>query len=551
MIGQQVEHSATATATATAAERNFAANLQALKDRQPSLAAEVAELPPPDVDWLFARDGVLTARTPDGAWWSGSSLPRRTAQAILEKMELGAVVTCFLSPTHAQQVRVTLDRQKPTQALIAALPNVTDLRLMLGCESFATEIETGRLWFASGENWDELLERILTQHEGLPVPAQFVRTALIGEERSQAMIARAQGVLSREIGRRAERMTSIFTTADPASSDRVCVLAPAAFRLWDDAGHVIGDLAKAAGWQIVNSDDPCAASPLAFASVAATCGTVVSANLGRAELSESLPRSTRVITWITTPRFPRFDPRAAGDRLIVADERWRPQTLAAGWPIDHVAVGGWPARASQPCGRGLGVIADTLPIVRPDFTLSSHNVLWDTIAQELAANPFEVGQDVAAYLARWLRRGSIADDTVDQRIFVDRLIVPAYQQGLVRFLLRAGIPLHLHGCGWETIHEFAPSHRGPIADRDALRTAIDACAALVHAWPITSAHPIDSVGLPVLRRTFRGVEAWLHEARQLARGTHNGSASTAPELTTSLVMGLIRDNRPAHMAGAE
>src|SRR5689334_7585462 len=112
MIGQELEQ----TTAFTAANRNFTANLSALHDRQPVLAPELAEVSPPDVEWVLGRDGSLTARMPDAGWWSGSSLPRRTARAVLERMELGAVVTCFLSPTHAGQVRVTLDRLKPAQA---------------------------------------------------------------------------------------------------------------------------------------------------------------------------------------------------------------------------------------------------------------------------------------------------------------------------------------------------------------------------------------------------------------------------------------------------
>src|SRR5947207_13081818 len=105
------------TEAAQAAQANFARNLAALQNRQPALAEELAELPP-DVEWLFGRDGALTARLPDGAWWSGSSLPQRTANALLENMELKAPVTCFLSPTHAAQVRVTLDRLGDARALI-------------------------------------------------------------------------------------------------------------------------------------------------------------------------------------------------------------------------------------------------------------------------------------------------------------------------------------------------------------------------------------------------------------------------------------------------
>src|SRR5438067_571420 len=152
MIGQEL----TLTTAAVAARRNFKANLLALEGRQPELAAAVAD-DLPDVEWVLARDGALTARV-DGTWWSGCSLPQRAAQSLLEKMDLKAMVTCFLSPTHAGQVRVTLDRLSGAQALIAAVPDVADLRLMLCCETFEMAIRAGRLWFAWGEGWDVELE---------------------------------------------------------------------------------------------------------------------------------------------------------------------------------------------------------------------------------------------------------------------------------------------------------------------------------------------------------------------------------------------------------
>src|SRR5437879_5066281 len=128
MIGQEF----TLTTAAVAARRNFQANLLALQGRQPELAAAVVgDLP--EAEWVLARDGSLTARV-EGAWWSGCSLPRRAALSLLEKMDLKAMVTCFLSPTHAGQVRVTLDRLSEAQALIAAVPDVADLRLMFCSE---------------------------------------------------------------------------------------------------------------------------------------------------------------------------------------------------------------------------------------------------------------------------------------------------------------------------------------------------------------------------------------------------------------------------------
>jgi hypothetical protein len=533
------------TAAQSAAKRHWAANLRALQASQPDLAEVLAALPEPAVEWLYGRDGYPTARSFDG-WWSGSSLPLRTAQAVLKKMELGAAVTCFLAPTHAAQLRVTLDCGGRARALLAALPDLADLRLTLAADAFDAEIAAGRLAFACGPDWPAALARLLAERDGLPAPGQFVRTPLIDPDLAQSMIASAQSVLAREVARRAESTRAIFTAGRTVEAATVCAITPSTFRLWDDAGAVLAGLAATAGWATLDPDDVRHASPLAFARAAAGRGAVVLANLGRADLCEALPRETRLVTWLTVPRVPRHDPRAPGDALIVADDRWRPLATAAGWPADRVAVGSWPARTidapANPRATGLAVIADTLPLATPDFDLSSHRILWDTIARELTDDPFAIGQDVAQYLARWLRRAGIAEETLDPRAFVDRLIVPAHQQGLVRLLQRAGVPVHLHGRGWAEIDEFRAAALGDITSPADLRRALASCAAVAHVWPINWAHPIDTAGRPVLRRTFRGTDAWLAEAHRLAAA--DPAPAPPPPASSALVadtvIGLLR-----------
>jgi hypothetical protein len=529
MIAQEL----TLTTAAVAAGRNFRGNLLALEGRQPELAAAVAgDLP--DAEWVLARDGSLTARVA-GAWWSGCSLPRRTAQSLLEKMDLKAMVTCFLSPTHAGQVRVTLDRLSGVQALIAVAPDVADLRLMLCCESFENEIRAGRFWFAWGESWDAELERLLSEQDGLPTPGQFVRTTLVEAERIDAMIRVAQAVFSREINRRADAVRSLFADSASVEAGRICVIAPGTFRLWDDAGSVLRDVAGESGWGVIDPDDPCRASPVAFARAAAGCGVVVVSNVGRADLPAGLPARTKVISWLTGPRIPQFVGESGGDQLLVVDERARKSAIAAGWPADRVAIAGWPRRQHDSGGRGLGVIADTVALAMPEFGLSSHKVLWESIAREIAQDPFAVGQDPAAYLARWLSGVGIAQETVDRAVFLQQLIQPAYEQGLVRWLIAAGVTLRLFGGGWGAIEEFAAHHAGEIGDRAQLAKAVGSCAALVHVWPTNAAHPIDAAGRPVLRRGSKGKAMWLTEAKRLAKGEGRIGPAEGPEMSADAI----------------
>jgi hypothetical protein len=558
-----------ATASSIAAERNYQRNLQALQQSQPELANTVSS-DLPDADWLLGRDGCLTARLA-GQWWSDCSLPLRAAQALLEKLELGATVSCFLSPTHAAQVRVTLDRLSAGQALIAVVPQISDFRLMIACDDFAGEIRAGRLWFVTGEQWDTELEQLLITRDGLPTPGQFARTTLVEGDQINAMIRRAQRVFSREINRRADPVRSLLRESTSRQAGQVCVIAPSAFRLWEDGGGVLRTIAKEQQWRAMDPDDPRQASPVAVARAAADCEVVVVIDRGRADLPSDLSVETRVITWLTGWAIPRFVAEGTRDRLLVIDPQRRSAVIAAGWPADHVILAGWPAgwhgqayslaRGVFPAHgspgngaplpmplerRSLAIIADTLVIASPTFELSSQNILWESIHREIADDPFALGADLAGYLNHWLARVGIAEETVDRAAFVQRLILPAYQQGLARWLIGAKVALRLFGRGWDAIEEFAPHHVGEITDRAALCQAIEASAAVVHVWPGNGAHPVDTVARPILRRASKTKELWLAEAKRLTRSeSRSPTASNTPPLSADLIRRAAGVTQPA------
>lgn len=503
------------TSAEEAARRNWETNVRALAGRQARLARELRGIST-EVEWVFGRDGALTAREL-GNWWSGSSLPRQSAQRVLAKAQQKFPVGCFVWPTHAQQIRVAMDLLSAAQALIAVVPDNRDLRIMLECEDFAREIAAGRLWFAWGSAWANELSTLLQENEGLPVPGQMIRTNLPDPEKLQAMVTQAQDLLGHEAQRRAQRVEEVFAIARPASATRtgVAVVAPSMFRLWDDAGGVLARIARAQGWTLLDSDDPTCASSVALARAAAPCKAMVIANAARADLPQGFPADLSIITWLTGARIPRFDPRGASDVLLVTEADWMQAAVKAGWPVDRVRVAQWPVEKRNGAGEGLAIIADTSPLDVPEFELSSHALLWENIAAELLADPTALGDEINLYISMWLQRSDIAEETLDRRFFIERLIVPAYQQGIVRALMAARLPVKLYGRGWDAIPEFRSAAHGAIASREDLRQSIDAAAVLVHAWPCAFAHPIDTAGRPVLRRTGLSKSALVKQARRM------------------------------------
>jgi hypothetical protein len=139
----------------------------------------------------------------------------------------------------------------------------------------------------------------------------------------------------------------------------------------------------------------------------------------------------------------------------------------------------------------------------------------------------------------------VAEETVNVRLFVDRLIVPAHQQGVAGLFVGAGVDVKLYGRGWEDLAAFVDRHAGTVPDRGGLDAAVDACAALAHVWPAGGAHPIDAAGRPVLRRASKGKEAWLAEAKRLARGDVRGAPVCGPALTAEVLRRAISLPSPA------
>ncbi len=126
--------SGTATAADRLAAANFRANMTAFSSIQPEWADRLGG-GPLDVEWIFARDGSLTART-SGGWWSGCSVPLLAGRELLKLLELKGNVGCFLQPGHAGQIRACFEKLKLAQGIIAVVPDVESLRMILHCDDF-------------------------------------------------------------------------------------------------------------------------------------------------------------------------------------------------------------------------------------------------------------------------------------------------------------------------------------------------------------------------------------------------------------------------------
>lgn len=427
---------------------------------------------------------------------------------MLTSLDVKGRVACLLSPTLAAHVRVALRRSRQDQTVIAVCPDMRDLHVLLHCDDFSNEVRKHRLWFAWSEDWAAELTQLFVEKPGLATPAQFIRLPITPAEEVDRLVTTAQKVFAEANHSRAEtiarRRNGWRRAGAPVRS--LCVVAPSHFRLWDDAGAVLAEaLTDDAAVREFDPDDPACSSPLALLAAAEECGAVVTADASRADLAGVIPMDMPWLTWVTRGgSIPAIEMAGPADALVVADPAWREDALRSGWPSDRVAIGGWPMPCDGPAStppRVLGIVSDTRPVVAPEqlAEFSSHQLLWDRTAAELAGNPFALNDPPAQFLERRMRRVGVSADGFDAELFLEGLILPAYQQAIARILLSEGVPLRLFGAGWDCLDEFRAHAAGPVDSRGDFEGLRNAAAAFVHVWPTSDAHPIHRLGRPVVR----------------------------------------------------
>jgi hypothetical protein len=517
---------------------------------QPSLRTWVADQAL-DVEWIFGRDGALTALDEHGRWWAGCSLPMRAAQAMLARLELRGAVACLLAPSHAGQIRAALDQLRPEQAIVAIVPQMRDLAFILHADDFAAQIAAHRLWFAAGPAWDVGLRQIFDHHPGLATPVQFIRMQDADAAVVDEMISSAQKIFG-EIGTTRASMLQAWREqmARPGptrSRPRICVVAPSRFRLWNDlSGAMLGVFRGRSDVEVAHfdCDDPVNSSPLALLNATAECDIIFTANTGRSDLPGLVNDATPWITWVTAPRVPSSALAGADDHLIVVDSGLRDAAIKSGWPAARVHVATWPALAPNSSAsptQSIALIADTRVLDTPeDLTeYSSQGLLWEAIRNELAHDPL-VLEDVNGFLVARMKQLGVSCDTLPRARFIDQLIIPAYQQGLATILLANKIPLTLHGSGWDQIGAFKDHACGAVQTREQFQQIVSESAALLHAWPASSAHPIDSLDVPIVRRTSRRAETLVRDARAaLSQSAPATRLRGAPVISFELIQRIL------------
>lgn len=473
------------------AQRNWEKAMAALQATQQKESAErLARVQLPPAEWVYGRDGSLTARLAEG-WLAGTGLPEAAAEQVMAGADATKPALCVVSPTHGQQVREILGRIGPSQTIIALWSDVTSAAWALRCVDFSADVRAGRLWIvvADGpESAASALEALFEREAGLVVPTTLYRPGDAETPEAERLLNVARDALARAHADREARMQeAVARPTVSVTPERHLVLAPQRFELWADAPHHLLATLEAEGADLVayDSDHPRQASLLALAQAVLGAKTVFSADTLRADFGKHLPADRPWVSWITRRRVPPAF-RGGRDAVVLAEAGWAGAWLEKGWPTERVTVGEWRHRPTGEARSTEPVLIHDLPDLSAPASVarySTQRLLWEHLAEDLVRIPFLLHeQESPEHLVR--RRAEVMGVVeVPTGLFVSGCVIPAYLRGIGRMLCRAGVHVRLFGRGWDADPVTAPHSHGPVTSREQFEAICDEAPAIIFALP--------------------------------------------------------------------
>lgn len=512
------------------ARRTYAANLAALADHSPELLRFLDnELPAGE--YVFGRDGSLTIRNA-GRWLDDCSVPAAAAAAMLRSIQFNSPSMIMIAPTHAQQLRVALDKSSAGQAIIAIIPDDDSLQTILALADFVDDLRAGRLHFAVGSAWQASLARVFEKNPGLPVPTQSVKLSAVPGELCtplQADFERIIGEVNRSQGRRIEYLVARRrTVARPAR--RWCVAGTMAFSPWNDGPQIVKRLLAAADRpteiEQINFSNPTQASTHLLAQFTDRADALLTPDFGRADLPGIVNAAVGWVTLAVT-RVPRFEAAAPADRLVLVDTALADAARQAGWPANRILCRP-ESRETSAVGHRVTLIFDRPPRTIPHAieSFSSHRLLWERLRDDLEAGRFT---DASPFdqVARYARAIDLDLSRVPLDLFVTHLIEPALATFAARSLSKSIDDFVLAGTGWEEAEDLAACWAGPVESHPEMDRKLEAASVLIDVWTTRRAHAVRRSGRPVVKAWGLTPDKLVRSAR-LAAGSVRPAASSEP-----------------------
>jgi glycosyl transferase family 1 len=171
-------------------EELFAANLEALRERDRELAARLSTVEIPEsVEPVIANDGSVTYRIKqaDGRrrWLGSTSVPLIVAQANVKRTNLGSANLAMDSIGSGAEAKAVLQKMAPCQALFVNETDPLHLALVLRLRDFTTELQTGRLVLFLGDDPAQQIEAFLLANPGYNIVTQTITWAWRSDRENQ------------------------------------------------------------------------------------------------------------------------------------------------------------------------------------------------------------------------------------------------------------------------------------------------------------------------------------------------------------------------------
>lgn len=423
-------------------------------------------------------------------------------------------------------------RLSSSASLLVIWPTAGDAAIALRCVDFADALAAGRLVMAFGDDLAAGVARLVESRRGWVVPTTLYLGGDAKEhlgDAATAILEFGQAALKSAVDRRVAQVQEAAAIA-PSPSECIVLAADHSLRLHTDAGHALAGAFTQTPVRVVDTGSPAQASALALADACVGASAIVMADAVRGDLRGVVHEALPWVTWISRWRKPSQwtdGPNA----VVLAEGSWRDAWLAAGWPAERIAVGGWPALQHRGAGRG-ALLAWDLPAATPPADVATYTslvVLWEKVAQLLIADPFASAAAGGSQrlLANQAAACGVELDAAAMRRWSDLCVVPNIARGLAKLMQRRGIELAIAGSGWE---EFDQSI-GPIESREQLADLAVQAAVVID--PTEQGLPaLAALGRPIVRA--RGnARAFLKQVRKPA------SVVVAPGALSTALMSMV------------
>jgi hypothetical protein len=516
-LARQVRHyelPVDGTRAARLAHENYRANRSAVRDIQPTLLGAVPE-ELPDWEWIFARDGSLSARLPGRAWISGSSVPRALAERALQKLEAKGLCIGFVVPAHAQDVVVALSKLAPEQTLLVVHPADSFLIQLLACHDFSADLRSRKFILAVGPAWQREFADTFTRHPTLVPPHQLIKLPYASPRFVERVFGSIEHLIHQESQSHQQKLRAMSIGMAGTSTSGLLLAAGSSPRLWSSlTGHLLSVAAAndAADVSTLDTSDPTTASAMALARAAQSKSALLTADVGRADLPELLPVSKPWIAWCSHGRIPKRVESARRDKLILSSAQLLEPALRAGWNKSDLRVG-LPIEIPP-------IAADAKPTMIVDFVpphvpaafneFSSHRLLWEFIDSQLSADALFSNSPLQQTIPSLLAKFNIDPQSFPFDLLVRQLLEPAFARALAKQLVKRGVDFRLVGSGWDS----EPELTGVRSSVNCLNDALAGASCLIDMFPGQRLHRQHFVRRPVVPTWGR---SWSALLRDLAR----------------------------------